>query len=343
VRVDDGVKDWLGCVGDLTREHRAARAAELRARRAARRLELVREGKFKSERDRSWRWYTLRERGHTKRVECVRACGSKVLRINCQACGLVHDRVAGCRVGLLCFTCRKEIAAAKRIVFLRARADVLADADRRGLLRQARRGGRFGEKFLTLTTPRVPGDTVVSRIVRVLIAWGFLLKRLNAHFRSIAVRSAEWFRVFEWTLGEADDLGHPHLHIWIFSPFIPVDLVRSWWVASLVDAGCPAELAAHPIIDLREVHGADGGARELIKYLTKDTTSGGQKLAPEIYAEVYKALEGRRATQASSGFMGRAKRAERACDCGATLPKRVRLLPRDEGSTSPILPKGSAR
>jgi hypothetical protein len=157
------------------------------------------------------------------------------------------------------------------------------------------------------------------------------------------VTSAEWFRAFEWTCGESDDAGHPHLHVWIFSPFLPAEELRDWWCVSLIEAGCPPDLAARRIVDLSEVHGPDGAQRELIKSLTKDVTSAGQQLAPEQYAEVYKALDGRRVLQASKGFMGLAKRHENACDCGATLPKRVRCISAKEAPGTGMVPKGSSR
>jgi hypothetical protein len=81
------------------------------------------------------------------------------------------------------------------------------------------------------------------------------------------------------------------------------------------------------IVDIREVH-ADGAERELIKYLTKDINASGEKVAPEIYAEVYKALDARRNTQASQGFMGKGKGEKRVCECGCALPCRVRKEPK---------------
>jgi hypothetical protein len=83
------------------------------------------------------------------------------------------------------------------------------------------------------------------------------------------------------------------------------------------------------IIDLRVVL-ADGAEHELIKYLTKDITANGSKLAPELYAEVYKALDGQRSTQASRGFMGRGVEEKRACECGCAFPKRVRRQATDK-------------
>lgn len=74
---------------------------------------------------------------------------------------------------------------------------------------------------------------------------------------------------------------------------------------------------------MREVL-SDGAEHELIKYLTKDITANGAKLAPELCAEVYKALDGQRSTQASRGFIGRAVVEKQACESGWPFPKRVR-------------------
>jgi hypothetical protein len=274
-------------------------------------------------------WYVARARGQRRRIETVLECGGSVLRVICRAYGVVHDHATGCRVGILCVSCRGAIGAAKRAEFLRARADVLAEAEARGLLMPSRRGGRYSEKFLTLTAPHVSTDTIASRIERVAVAWSRWLRKLNRYFQDKAIRSVEWLRVLEWTPGK-DGLGHPHLHVWLFSPFLDFGLVREWWARSLVEAGCSPDDVRRPIIDLREIEGSDGGARELIKYLTKDITANGDKVAPELYAEVYKAFDGRRITQASRGFMARARREVRQCECGATLPPRVERRRRDE-------------
>jgi hypothetical protein len=341
VRAEGAVTDWLGRVGDLTAEHRAARAADLRARRVKRRAELCDAGQDLNAIQRSSRWFKDRVRGQVTRIECVRACGGKVLRISCRACGLAHDIVAGCGVRLLCPDCRALTLARTRAAFRRARVAVLIAARARGLLRSLRRGGRFCEKFLTLTAPHVAGDTIAGRIDRMFEAWGYFLKRLNTHFRERCIRSAEWFRAFEWTFGNSDGVGHPHIHVWIFSLFLPPDLIRDWWSRSLIEAGCPPHLATRPIVDIRAVHGRDGGARELIKYLTKDITRTGDTVAAEVYAEVYKALDTRRALQASRGFMGRAKREQSVCACGARLPKQVRSIPAGAPPETAAVPDSS--
>ena len=63
-------------------------------------------------------------------------------------------------------------------------------------------------------------------------------------------------------------------------------------------------------------HPADGAARELIKYLTKDILPGGKLVSPRVFAELYIALDGKRISQPSAGFFkGIDRKAE--CSCGA--------------------------
>lgn len=306
-------------MGELTAAHRAARAARF-AKLAKKRLWQRRaEGYSDLYAKTDGAWYSARERAQLERPSRVLECGAETLQITCQGCGLVHEQRSGCRIGLLCVPCRGALAAAKRAVFRAARLSALADAKARGLLRPERRGGRWSEKFLTLTAPHGPLDSIDARIERVLDAWPRFLRKLNAFWKRNDVRSAEWFRVFEWTPG-SDELGHPHLHLWVLSPFLPRDDIERWWGEALAEA--TGRRSEHVIIDVREVF-SDGAEHELIKYLTKDITADGQKLAPELYAEVYKALDGQRSTQASRGFMGRAAVERHACECGCAFPKRV--------------------
>jgi len=184
-----------------------------------------------------------------------------------------------------------------------------------------RRGGRWGERFLTLTAPHVPGDTVTERILRVLNAWKFFIRKFQVWQRERKLKSVEWLRVFEWTPGEDDGSGHPHLHIWIFSQYLDRELLLEWWLAALHREGCTTDTA---IIDIRSVNDPHAISSELIKYLTKDIDAQGDKISPDLYAEVYSALDGRRALQASRGFMRLAERQPPACECGEHIPPLVR-------------------
>lgn len=198
----------------------------------------------------------------------------------------------------------------------------MREAYARGRFDPRRRGGRWSEKFLTLTLPHLAHHSVGERIRIVCESWKRFLRSLNRFWRKQDTRTAEWFRVLEWTPGD-DERGHPHFHLWVLSPFLPREELERWWRQAIVaTAGVSIERV---VIDIREVH-YDGAEHELIKYLTKDLSANGEKLAPELYAAVYRALDGRRNTQASDGFMAKAKHAERSCECGCALPKRVRRV-----------------
>ena len=264
-------------------------------------------------------------RRQRQRTERVLACGADIIRIECALCGRTHEKTQGCRVSLMCVRCRGAIASEKRAMFLRARAVVLADATQRGLLDPRRPRGRWSEKMLTLTPPHLESDTIASRIKRTLDAWPRFRRRLVRHLKELdAARSSHFYRSFEWTPGN-DRRGHPHFHVWLFTPYLDRELPLAWWRASLIEAGFPPEEASSPIIDIRALEDSPQSAQELIKYLTKDIDENGDKLPPELYAEVYKALDRHRSTQPSRGFMQLAKRTK-TCVCGATEWSRIRVL-----------------
>jgi len=116
------------------------------------------------------------------------------------------------------------------------------------------------------------------------------------------------------------------------SPFLPRDEIERWWREALAEQTGLAGIE-RVIVDIREAH-ADGAEHELIKYLTKDINASGEKVAPEIYAEVYMALDGHRSTQASKGFMGKGKVEKRVCECGCALPRRVVKEPKKKNANT---------
>src|SRR5690606_15700795 len=136
------------------------------------------------------------------------------------------------------------------------------------------RGGAYGDKFVTLTCPHDPSDTIAWRIERVLKAWSRFLRLLNDHLREVRICRVEWLRVLEWTPG-SDLLGHPHLHVWFFAPYLAHDRLREWWQAALVAAGSSLADGVSPIVDIRAVKDPAGGAAELVKYMTKDIDENG--------------------------------------------------------------------
>jgi hypothetical protein len=170
-----------------------------------------------------------------------------------------------------------------------------------------------------LTMPHlsaVEDDASDERVIKwrlkiVAVAWrGFtrmlnkeLARRRNGAF-ALGGRPCNgvWFRALEWTPA-ADQLGHPHIHIWFFGPYLPHALIEQWWRRALSRALAAPSSLESTVVDVREVRDGEGGAREVIKYLTKDIDSDGRKIAPELYAPVYEALDGSRVTQATTGFM----------------------------------------
>ncbi len=197
----------------------------------------------------------------------------------------------------------------------------LEQARARGLLFRWRKGGRYSEKLFTLTIPHHERDTVRGRIESVLSAWKYFLKSFNAWARSKKFE-LEWVRVLEWTQG-SDNLGHPHLHVWIFSPYLPQDFLSAWWREALERAGLLLG-DQEELLDVDIRAAGDDVADELIKYLCKDIGAGGEYVAPATFAEVYAALDGRRAMQGSSGFLALGDAPSRCRYCGASGSLRVR-------------------
>lgn len=320
--------NWLHELRDLTKVHREDRARHFDEGAKRKRAQARLRGAPEVSAQMDARWHVSRAEGQRKKIENVQACGSEKLRITCQNCGAGHDRPGRCGNSLLCVPCRGALAAEKRRKFLLARLAVIAAAERRGLLNPRRHGGRYSEKFLTLTSPHLAGDSVASRIARTAEAWVSFRRWLKKYVKSRAAPTFEWFRVLEWTPGKSDDFGHPHLHLWVFSCYLDFEVLRAAWRLALIKAGGLAELCRVVIVHIEEFDARGGrGAQELIKYLTKDIDANGKKISPDVYAEVYKAFDGRRITQASRGFMALAEQEAMRCECGACLPRRVRKLP----------------
>jgi len=182
--------------------------------------------------------------------------------------------------------------------------------------------------MLTLTVPHEATDSVSERIERARSAWCFFVRYLNEHLRSIdAHRSARWYRAIEWTEG-SDGKGHPHFHLWVFSPYLhQQDLLVPMWRRALAATGLAAQAV---IVDVQEIDDGPSAALEVIKYLVKDLAAGGGKVTPEVFAQVYEAFDGKRMTQASSGFLALAPKGRQACECGSLLPRRVRVAQRQD-------------
>lgn len=310
-RVD---RRWLSAVGDATASYRRERSAAYRRKADAIVAKAIAEGEAETDGEDLAKWHRQRQRGQLRRIERVEQCQQEEQEIVCLKCGVVHVHAKRCRIASLCVSCRGAIIREKQSRFLASREVVLEDAKTRGLLLHNRRGGRWSEKLLTLTAPHVRGDSVIERTERILAAWREMLRYLNRRWRAQRAKSTQFYRSLEWTPGD-DAAGHPHLHIWLFCPYLEQsDLVHLWGKA-LLSAGLSVEAVARGVIlDIKEVTQGRGAAAELIKYLLKDLDAQGKKLPPELYAEVYKAFDERRQTQASKGFIGLSEKRP-GCDC----------------------------
>lgn len=317
---------WVESIREPSHPYRSARAGKLRDKRLRKGGRLRLDGASDGEVADKTKWYRDRERAQRERIDRVHACGANLLQITCQSCERTHERAQGCRYGLLCVYCRGLIAAEKRSRFLQARVHWLEELNRAGLIGERAGGKRYSEKMLTLTVPHLSTDTVMRRIERVFAVWTQFLRKLNKFFRERRIKRAHYYRVFEWTLGEADEIGNPHLHVWLLCPFLDRDRLTLMLRDALNAVGCCVD---HPVLDIRAVKDGQGGAYELIKYLTKDITASGEKVPPNIYAQVLEAVETRRLTQPSAGFLAPVKTHAGACECGSELPRIVRTKPID--------------
>jgi hypothetical protein len=75
--------------------------------------------------------------------------------------------------------------------------------------------------------------------------------------------------------------------------------------------------------DVRQVRGGSVH-KELVKYITKDWHQGA-RLPAHVFAEVYKALDCRRMTQASRGFVKLGVRLRVCPDCSQQVSATVRF------------------
>lgn len=314
---------WLREVGEHTKPYRVRRARGLIQRRAKVCSAMRAAGYSEVTISAKGKWYDDRARGHRERIERVEACGTEVITVSCQGCGVCRELSQGCHFGRLCVRCRGAANAALRGTFQLAREAVVLRGQERGLFRPIQRGGRWGERFITLTVPHA-AFTVAGRIQLAFAAWPPFLKLLNQYFESVNVKSVEWFRVFEWTPG-TDGFGHPHFHLWMFSQYIPHELLRDLWRRALSRVGCEV---AEPIVHVEAVTDGVSAARELVKYMLKDIDANGAKIPPAVFALVFEALGERRMRQASKGFMALAKQAKPCCECGCALPRRVDRKPK---------------
>jgi hypothetical protein len=126
--------------------------------------------------------------------------------------------------------------------------------------------------------------------------------------------------VLEWTPGK-DGNGHPHLHVWLFSTFLPDRVLRALWNRAYAEVTDEKTFCRLLVIDIRAPEGDKGDFdsgidSELVKYLTKDWSEDGvRRLSPAIYGRIYKRLDGRRRRQTSAGLGNWTLAEHKACAC----------------------------
>ncbi len=316
-------------------------------------------------------WHESRAKGVEDCFDRVEHCGEDLrVRMACGSCGKDHFIPVGCANRFFCIKCRVQRSAKLRSDFEMKRAGLIWRAQLAGLTERWRGKNRFGEKLLTLTMPKADNDgqslSVRRRIQAVKAAAPIFERALRAHYAEqlaelqarkrgagpvhidgelleFALRFVHYVRVLEWTPG-ADKLGHPHLHFWLFAPYIEKDTLRRMWDSALHRA-CP-ELEPGGFVDVRAVHQGDvddghGGkssvASELIKYLVKDWHKGGCLVDAETFAQVYAELSICRIRQSSKGLGDFAAAKETVCPtCNSGL-LNIYLEPLPGGRLDPLL------
>jgi hypothetical protein len=287
------------------------------------------------------RWHASRAQNKRKLFDNVRKCGdgegAKVTLVCRGGCGkdLVID--TGCNSAWFCPQCRARTATRFRLDFENKRLGLVTACTRASLTRRNQRKGlRWGERLVTLTLPHEGSPTERIRVLLEVWArfWRVLQDDLKPRLRAPSgitlddmpngvgtrIKGEEleladllsYVRVLEWTPG-SDGLGHPHLHVWLFSRFIEQSTIKALWEdAHEHVTGKRATL----IVDVRKAGG--DVAHELVKYLTKDwdvTPDGAKRARPEVFAEVYAALCDKRLRQSSAGFGMWAVAKFKACPC----------------------------
>jgi hypothetical protein len=288
-------------------------------------------------------WHHRRAVGHIERFERVYECGQEPFWLICCECGAARERHRVCRAGVLCLSCRGLIQEERRRKFKLGRERSVAAAGERGLFKLGRRRS-WSEKFLTLTAPHCSEHSVRERIDLISAAWTLLLKSLNRFFLNKAgchKDAVAWQRSFEWTPG-GDGRGHPHFHVWMLCPYIKQQHIRVLWRSALRTVGYSRTSTHRVIVDIEAVKSPDGAARELLKYMTKDWLPDRSQVAPDVFARVYEALDGKRLVQSSSRFLADLDHRLR-CECGAIgCFKRSSTPPDSNSGAASRKPAGDA-
>lgn len=288
-------------------------------------------------------WHLSRAKGARELFSRVRACSendSYRVNLTCRGCSNKTSIPVGCDSHWFCPTCRVRRATEYRLELQAKLGGLQSLASRAGLTARARRhqpGGRFGARFITLTLPHVglPRERIQMLMRCWPRFWRLLSDRLRPRLKKHAARGVvipegkdgelvgatlwdlvHYLWVLEWTPGSDGD-GHPHLHVWLFSPFIDQAELEQLWRRAYVDV--TGRSVERLVVDVRAAsNDSNAAALELCKYLVKDweVYAGGSKQArPEVFAQAYAELDGRRLRQTSAGFADFKLQIEKACPC----------------------------
>lgn len=215
----------------------------------------------------SARWYEGRAGAQLPRFDTIRACGTRILHVDCRPCGQELCEPIPCRCGVVrvCESCADATALKREKRIAAARTAAILLAGDLGLFHAGRGNlGAWSEKMLTLTVPHVmladvdPGSevedattgyglhtTIAARIGALLKAWPRLMRAVRRYIKKHEgkqnAKAFRYFRFLEWTRG-SDGQGHPHFHVYFLSPFLPQAMLVQMWARALDAVGIGASI-----------------------------------------------------------------------------------------------------
>lgn len=300
------------------------------------------------------RWHSSRAKTKREIFERVETCGTSEgtkVTLVCRDCKSSSQIEVGCGSKWFCPTCRTRQVIKFRKDFNRKRLGLVTAATRAGLTRRKqKKSERWGERLVTFTLPHRGTAQERIEVLRAtwLRFWRLLRDRLRPTLQTSSGisfdvvahnlpngRSVEdpehmklldlltYLLVFEWTPGKDDGKGHPHLHVWMFSRYLDnKELLHPLWTRAYYEVR-RAAVPCGPIEEIPllvpDVRAADHDVdRELIKYLTKDwevSEQGAKRAEPEVFAQVYACLDGKRLKQSSAGFAKWGVEQAKICPC----------------------------
>ncbi len=332
------------------------------------------------------RWYETRASAQEEKIDRVKRCGTDTIVRSCQDCGSCKTAAVRCRDFRLCLDCRSSRIAEYRNRFEHSHLATVEHGRSIGLeINATRHGGRWAAKFVTLT---IPHQGILVDMEQFPRAWPKFVQRIKQHLvgtrfyphergpecRDDTCTNCEkakallgefkFVRVLEVTPGgngmEPDPelraaMGHVHMHVYMYAPYIDQALLAQWWGSSLTEtyrdlvptmavedyleaaegnraerlrpllvarrgASKPLERIYRPHVDIRACTGsARDIATEFAKYLVKDGERNAagelQYVDPWWFATVYEALGARRSIAACRYFWLLAQREPRSVRC----------------------------